>query len=110
MQLGYFLNEALGGPGNLPGNRLLGLDEAVSVYDLPQDQLDLRNFKLGRHLPVFYEYAFHARRNVSVFDWDDWTGAYCRFQKITARKLRSRLHYNRHDCWDCLTRRRVAAQ
>lgn len=74
--LAAFLDACLGEGNDQYGQRLLAPlpGKKIDIYfeDFEQGSpLDLDKYKIGRNLPFFYEYAYHARC-VQGIDWDDW--------------------------------------
>lgn len=73
--LAAFLNMALRGAA---GNRLLGIqsDDNDFASTLAPEQVDIRRHRIGRTLPLLYDYAYHAHQIQGHVDWQDWATDY----------------------------------
>lgn len=75
LHLVAFIDSALGIGDSSLGSRLLESvgDSGVNVYWEESESIDINKYRIGRVLPFFYNYAYHARCIQGV-EWDDWGG------------------------------------
>jgi len=76
IHLSAFIDTCFGFGNGQYGKRLIEpIDEKeVYLYGADFDRgcpIDLTKYRIGRNLPFFYEYVYHARC-VQGIDWDDW--------------------------------------
>ncbi len=67
-----FIDSSFGQGNGSIGNRLVELmqNKDISVYSEDPDQIEINKYRIGRALPFFYNYAYHARC-VQGLDWED---------------------------------------
>ncbi len=76
LYLAAFIDSAFGIGNSGVGSQLLELmgDSGVSVYGEEPERIDINKYRIGRALPFFYNYAYHARciQGIQGIEWDDW--------------------------------------